>query len=45
MKTKEIIEELNDAITKLKMRLIWYETENKRLHDRIKELKKFVKDK
>ena len=45
MKTETIIEELDDILFKLKIRLIFYQTENKKLRKRIEELKKCVKDK
>tara|TARA_Y100000401_G_C8282841_1_gene204431 strand:+ start:27 stop:170 length:144 start_codon:yes stop_codon:yes gene_type:complete len=43
-KTEEIIDELNEVITKLKCRLIYYQTENKKLKEKIAELKKFVRE-
>tara|TARA_R100000773_G_C4221396_1_gene120588 strand:+ start:8809 stop:8946 length:138 start_codon:yes stop_codon:yes gene_type:complete len=45
MKTETIIEDLDDIVFKLKLRLIFYQTENKKLRKRIEELKKCVKDK
>ena len=43
--TSNIIEELDDIIFKLKLRLIYYQTENKKLKKRIEELKKCVREK
>jgi chaperonin cofactor prefoldin len=43
--TSSIIEELDDIIFKLKLRLIYYQTENKKLKKRIEELKKCVREK
>ena len=34
MKDKDILEELDDVIEKLKMRIIFYQTENKQLKKR-----------
>ena len=45
MKSDEIIVDLDDLVKKLKMRITFYETENEKLKKRIKELKKFVKEK
>ncbi len=45
MKTSTIIEELDDIIFKLKMRLIYYQTENHKLRERIEQMKKCVKEK
>ena len=45
MKTKVLIEDIDDAIYKLKLRLIYLETENKKLTQKIEELKKYVKQK
>jgi len=45
MKDKELIEELDDIFNKLKIRIIYYQTENKDLRKRIEELKKYVKEK
>lgn len=44
MKTEQIIEELNEVITKLKCRLIFYQTENKQLKEKIIDLKKIVRN-
>ena len=44
MKDKELFEELDDIVKKLKMRLIFYQTENRELKRRIEELKKLVKE-
>ena len=45
MKDKELFEELDYIVEKLKMRIIYYQTENKQLKKRIEELKKYVKEK
>ena len=45
MKTEDLLLELDDVISKLKMRIIYYQTENKELKKRIEELKKYVKEK
>ena len=45
MTDKELFVELDDIVEKLKMRVIYYQTENKELKRRIEELKKFVKEK
>ena len=45
MNTEQIIEELNEVITKLKGRLIYYQTENKKLKEKILEMKKYVRTK
>ena len=45
MTDKELFIELDDIVEKLKMRVIYYQTENKELKRRIEELKKFVKQK
>ncbi len=45
MKSDEIIQELDEVVLKLKMKLAFFETENKELRKRINELKKFVKEK
>ena len=45
MNTEQIIEELNEVITKLKCRLIYYQTENKKLKEKILEMKKYVRTK
>ena len=45
MKTEEIIEELNEVISKLKIRIIYYQTENEKLKKTIKEMKKYIKQK
>ena len=39
----EIIKDLDDIVNKLKQRIIYYQTENKQLKKRIKELKEYVK--
>jgi len=43
MRIEELIAELDDVILKLKMKIMYYQTENKELRIRIKELKDFVK--
>lgn len=45
IKTHTILEELDDIIFKLKMRIMFYQSENKKLRQTIEELKKFVKEK
>ena len=45
MKTSDLLLELDDVIFKLKMRILYYQTENKELRKKIEELKKYVKDK
>ena len=45
MKTKILIEDMEDAMYKLRLRLIYLETENKKLIQKIEELKKYVKQK
>ena len=45
MKTEDLLLELDDVISKLKMRIIYYQTENKELKKEIEELKKYVKEK
>lgn len=40
----ELFSELDDIISKLKIRIIYYQTENKELKKRIAELKKYVKE-
>ena len=45
MKTESLIEDLDDAVYKLKLRIMYLQTENKKLKERIEELKKFVKQK
>tara|TARA_R110002012_G_scaffold302012_1_gene502707 strand:+ start:2309 stop:2446 length:138 start_codon:yes stop_codon:yes gene_type:complete len=44
MKDNELFEELDDIVSKLKMRVIFYQTENRELKKRIEELKKYVKN-
>ncbi len=43
MNTDEIVEQLNEIIEKLKMRLIYYQTENANLKQKIYQLKKYVR--
>ena len=45
MKTSDLLLELDDVIFKLKMRVLYYQTENKELRKKIEELKKYVKEK
>ena len=45
MNSEEILKELDDLIRRLKMRIIYLETENEKFKKRIIELKKFVKEK
>ena len=45
MNSEEILQELDDLIKRLKMRIIYLETENEKFKKRIVELKKFVKEK
>ena len=40
----DLLTELDDIVSKLKIRIIYYQTENKELKKRIAELKKYVKD-
>ena len=40
----DLLTELDDIVSKLKIRIIYYQTENKQLKKRIAELKKYVKD-
>ena len=44
MKSDAILEELNDLVKRIKMRITFLESENEKLKTRILELKKFVKD-
>tara|TARA_R110002012_G_scaffold64306_1_gene169009 strand:+ start:72 stop:212 length:141 start_codon:yes stop_codon:yes gene_type:complete len=41
----DLIKELDDVIYKLKLKIIYYQTENKDLKMRLKELKEYVKGK
>ncbi len=43
--TNELIAELDEVLMKIKMRILYYQTENNELRKRIAELKKFVKEK
>jgi len=45
MKSDEIIVEIEDLFEKIKMKLLYFETENIKLKKRIQELKKYVKEK
>ena len=44
MKTESLLDELDEVINKLKMRILFYQTENRELRRRIEELKKYVKN-
>ena len=44
MTTKELLDELDSVIEKLKLKIIYYQIENEKLKKRISELKKFVKE-
>ena len=43
--TSTIIEELDDVIFRLKLRLIYYQTENKKLKKTIEDMKKCIREK
>ena len=45
MNSEQLLQELDDLIKRLKMRIIYLETENEKFKKRIVELKKFVKEK
>lgn len=45
MKSDEILKDLEELVQRLRMRLMYLQTENEKLKVRILELKKFVKDK
>ena len=45
MTDKELLMELDDVVSKLKQRIIYYQTEIKDLKKRIQELKIYVKEK
>lgn len=45
MRAEEIIEDLDDIVAKLKMKVWYYQTENQKLKKRISELKKIVREK
>ena len=45
MKDKAILQDLNDVVEKLTIRIIYYQTEIKKLNKKIEELKKYVKEK
>jgi cell division septum initiation protein DivIVA len=44
MNTKELLDELDSVIQKLKIKIVYYQVENEKLKKRITELKKFVKE-
>ena len=45
MKSDEILKDLEELVQRLRLRLMYLQTENEKLKVRILELKKFVKDK
>jgi len=45
MNDKQLLMDLDDIVSKLKQRIIYYQTETKELKKRIEELKKYVKEK
>lgn len=45
MKSDEILKDLEELVQRLRMRLMYLQTENEKLKVRILELKKFVRDK
>ncbi len=45
MKVEELIEELDTVVANIKMKIMYYQTENKELRRKIVELKKYVKEK
>lgn len=45
MNVEKILEEFDEVVEKLKMKIIYYQTENSNLRKRIDELKKYVKEK
>tara|TARA_R100000654_G_scaffold65326_1_gene93194 strand:+ start:9 stop:146 length:138 start_codon:yes stop_codon:yes gene_type:complete len=45
MTDKQLLSDLDDIVSKLKQRIIYYQTETKELKKRIEELKKYVKEK
>tara|TARA_R100001079_G_C4341649_1_gene107270 strand:- start:219 stop:356 length:138 start_codon:yes stop_codon:yes gene_type:complete len=45
MNCNELIKELDDVVLKMKMKILYYQTENANLRKRINELKKYVKEK
>ena len=45
MNIEQILKDFDEIVAKLKMKIIYFETENKALRMRIVELKKFVKEK
>ena len=44
MKSDEILKDLEELVQRLRMRLMYLQTENEKLKVRILELKKFVRD-
>ena len=44
MKSDEILKDLEELVQRLRMRLMYLQTENEKLKIRILELKKFVRD-
>ena len=45
MNVEELIEELETVVANIKMKIMYYQTENKELRRKIVELKKYVKEK
>ena len=45
MKSDEILKDLEELVQRLRLRLMYLQTENEKLKVRILELKKFVRDK
>ena len=45
MNVEKILEEFDEVVEKLKIKIIYYQTENSNLRKRIDELKKYVKEK
>ena len=45
MKSDEILKDLEELVQRLRLRLMYLQTENEKLKKRIVELKKFVKEK
>ena len=42
MNINTLVQELDDVLEKLKLKIIYYQTENKELRKKITELKKYV---
>jgi len=45
MNVEKILEEFDEVVEKLKIKIIYYQSENTNLRNRINELKKYVKEK